>query len=101
MEEDNVAIPGPSTFDVSPTLRKRAHKNVLNPNLTLSHIFELILLTAFSVCLRWSGGRKILLFRSFNHSVIWLRGLRGETAARSHWERVVIHIVYLPCSLHA
>ena len=33
MEEDNVAIPGLSTSDVSPTPRKRVRKNVLNPDL--------------------------------------------------------------------
>ena len=31
--EDNVAMPGQSTSDISPTPRKRARKNVLNPDL--------------------------------------------------------------------
>ena len=31
MEEINVAKPGPSTCDISPTPRERARKNVINP----------------------------------------------------------------------
>ena len=33
MNEDNVAMPGPSTSDISSTPRKSARKNVLNPDL--------------------------------------------------------------------
>ena len=34
MEICNVAMPGPSTSDIYPTPRKRARKNILNPDLT-------------------------------------------------------------------
>ena len=48
MEEDNVAMPGSSTSDISPTPCKRARKNVLHPTKP-TKVTDLILLLATSL----------------------------------------------------